>query len=52
MDVDQLALFEHEAAQIVDAVDMVGMRMRVDDRVDALDRCQQHLLAEIRARCR
>ena len=35
MDIDQLPLLEHEAAQIVDAVDMVGMRMRVDDRVDA-----------------
>ncbi len=48
MDIDQPALLEHVAAQIVDAVDVVGMRMRVDDGVDALDRRHQHLLAEIR----
>ena len=49
IDVDQLALLQPVAAQIVDAVDVVGMRMRVDHRVDALDVRRQHLLAEIRA---
>lgn len=48
MDIDQLALVENETAQIVDAMDMVGMRMRINGRVKALDRRQQHLLAEIR----
>lgn len=37
MDVDQVALLQHIAAQIVDAVNMVGMRVRVDDRIDAFD---------------
>lgn len=39
MDVDQLALLEDETAQIVDAVDMIGMRMCIDDRIETLDRC-------------
>ena len=49
MDVDQLALLQPVAAQIVDAVDMVGMRMRVDHGVDALDVRRQHLCSEIRS---
>jgi len=46
------------AAQIVDAVNMVGMRMRVEDSVHMIDPCPDHLLAKIRtcvdndSRCR
>jgi len=38
MDIDPVPLLKHVAAQIVDAVNMVGMRMGIDDGVDALNR--------------
>ena len=49
MDVDALALRQEIAAQVVDAVDVVGMRMRIDDSVQMRRTCVQHLLAEIRS---
>jgi hypothetical protein len=39
----------HITAQIVDAVNMIGMRMRIEDRVDSLDVRCNHLLAKIRS---
>ena len=48
IDIHQPALLQHIAAQIVDAVDMVGMRMRVERRVEPRDAGHQHLLAKIR----
>lgn len=47
--VDQAAALEHIAPEIVDTVDMVGMRMRVDHGVDVADAGGQHLGAEIRS---
>ncbi len=45
---DAPAAVQHEGAQVVDAVDVVGVRMGVDDAVGPIDLRVQHLLPEIR----
>ncbi len=45
---DPLALDQRVLAQIVDAVDVVGMGMRVNDTIEPGHFCRKHLLAKIR----
>ena len=49
IDVDQPLRVQPEGAQIVDAVDMVGMGMRVDHAVDAIDVGREQLRAQVGA---
>ena len=49
MDVHQAIPADHKGAQVIDAMDMIGMRMRVDHAIDMSHRRQQHLSAEIGA---
>ena len=37
-----------EASQFINAVDMIGMRVGIEDAVDVLDAISQALLAEVR----
>src|SRR5690606_32979248 len=50
IDVHALALYQNIAAQVVNAMDMVSMRMRVDGGIERRDAIADHLLAEIRSR--
>lgn len=49
MDIHQAIPADHKSAQVVDAMDMISMRMRIDHAIDMLDGRQQHLSAKIRS---
>ena len=52
IDVDALAVVERQHAQIVDAVRVVGVLVRVEHRVDAIDVGARAAARAGRSRCR
>ena len=49
IDVDALAVVERQHAQVIDAVRVVGVLVRVEHRVDAIDLGVEQLLAQVAA---
>jgi len=49
MDIDTLAVVEREDAEVVDAMRVVGMLVRVEHGLDAIDVMAQELLAQVAA---